>query len=715
MHAHRPCISVFHRLLILTSLSMPGGCAAGDKLGATHEAQPEPVGESADAAQGGTQRDGGRAEMVSLRIVPSTAELVVDALGARPHQAFVAELLPSGEEVAVRWQVEGDLVGVDDSGVVTAQGIAGGSAILTARYGDQTAQAEIRVRVDLVDTSGAGTLAPGQRAALDGVPVEDPGNTSIPPNPTKILYPYDGTVIPRGLTAPLLQLSPGSLPPQDVKMRVQAKDFSWTGYARVEAPLTPRIALPQDIWAAALVTAKGKSVRVSVVKAVDGVAYGPADVEITAADGTLKGAVYYMTYAAEAVGLWSVRPGDGQPARHIVQGCVVCHSASSNGTRLSTGADLEAEAARSGVYTVGANGEATQMTGAPADFGGDSRGLSFATFTPDGRYVMRSKNNFWGGPDQRAFFIDDAANALVEATVVGLGSEVSAYLPAFSHDGKNYAFTNGAGETSPVGTSSRSLSIMNVSIDEAAGPGGTLTFSDRKVLLDNGIGGSVVKFATFMPDSNQIAFQEGEGYTPNFDEMLPTWGEADSTFRSSTGRLAMVHADSKAYTRLARLNQGQVALDADRNYEPFTLPVSAGGYFWVVFTSTREYGNMFTGEAVRKQLWVAAISPSAAAGQDPSHPPFYLPNQGDTPNERGFWALEPCRANGLGCASGDECCDGFCRPADAEMPQLGKVCQPPEDGMCADLHERCAVPADCCQVAEFAQCIGGYCDIPAPI
>jgi len=355
-----------------------------------------------------------------------------------------------------------------------------------------------------------------------------------------------------------------------------------------------------------------------------------------------------------------------------------------------------------------------QLTAAPGGFGGDSRGLSFATFTPDGRYVMRSQNDFWGGLNQRAFWIDDANKALIEATVVGLGNQVSAYVPAFSHDGKYYAFTNGAGEPKASGTPGRSLSVMNVSIDPNLGTGGTLTFDNRKIVLDNGPAGSVVKFATFMPDANQLAFQEGEAYHGGFGEMLPTWG-GSGNYATSTGRLAMVHVDDKSYTRLDRLNKGQVEIDKNRNYEPFALPVTAGGYFWVVFTSIREYGNIYAGGAVRKQLWVAAISPNTAKGEDPSHPAFFLPNQGETSNERGFWALEPCRADGASCASGDECCGGFCRPADPEKPELGKVCLPPNDMMCAELHERCSKATDCCDVEQGAECLGGYCDIPAPV
>lgn len=43
-----------------------------------------------------------------------------------------------------------------------------------------------------------------------------------------------------------------------------------------------------------------------------------------------------------------------------------------------------------------------------------------------------------------------------------------------------------------------------------------------------------------------------------------------------------------ALARRAKANTGVTPLDADRNFEPTALPVTAGGYFWMVFTSKRQ-------------------------------------------------------------------------------------------------------------------------------
>ena len=168
--------------------------------------------------------------------------------------------------------------------------------------------------------------------------------------------------------------------------------------------------------------------------------------------------------------------------------------------------------------------------------------------------------------------------------------------------------------------------------------------------------------------------------------------------------------------------------DTDKNYEPTTLPVAVGGYFWVVFTSRREYGNtindpdpwegLFEGgvPAKRKKLWVAAIDidnpehPSASA-HDISHPPFYLEGQElEGGNSRGFWALSPCESNGMDCISGDQCCSGFCRQTTGPDGGTVLACVAPPMG-CANQFEKCSVDSDCCACPGGAQtrCIADHC------
>lgn len=688
-----------------------GGESTSSSKGAAAGSAGTGNGGAGGTGEGGDIGFGGQLMMNNLTVVPPQATITITDKNQPVKVDFKALL--DGNPITPSWSLDSYAAGsISQAGQFTTNGMVGGQFVVTARAGSTTATAILTIKVNisenvLVDPQDPG-VSPANHTALEGMPQPDPGAMDNPPNASKILYPYDKTVMPRGLVAPLLQFSPGSIAPEDAKITMSSSVFSWQGYVHVKNPGVPQLYVPQDVWDAALQSAGGETLTIDVVKAAAGQAYGPAKTSIIVAPASLKGAVYYMTYETPGNGLYSVRPGVKEPAKLLIPGCVVCHSVSANGTHLATGADAAEYLAASGIYNVNENGDATQMTGAPAGLGGDTRGLSFATFTPDGKYVMRSQNNFWGGVNQLAWAIDDVNKQLKPATVVGLGPNIAALLPTISHDSKRYAFTNGPGEPVAFGTPSRSISLMDLNVDHATD---TLTFSNRQLLIDNGPNGPVAKFTTFMPDADHIVLQEGEGYNVGFDSMLPTWG-ADSTYRTSTGRLHMIRISTGEHTELGVLNAGIADIDRQRNYEPFALPVTAGGYFWVVFTSIREYGNTYSGPNVRKQLWVAAISPNHAMGEDPSHPPFYLPNQTSTANERGFWALAPCRAVGAGCDTGDECCDGFCRPSDPNDPASTKVCQPPQS--CSQTSEKCMVDSDCCEAASGTTCIGGFCTPKTP-
>jgi hypothetical protein len=165
--------------------------------------------------------------------------------------------------------------------------------------------------------------------------------------------------------------------------------------------------------------------------------------------------------------------------------------------------------------------------------------------------------------------------------------------------------------------------------------------------------------------------------------------------------------------------------DVDLNYEPTVNPVAGGGYAWVVFTSRRRYANVATtppfcsdprgvdliANITPKKLWVAAIDLDAKPGKDASHPAFYLPGQELLAgNSRGFWVLDPCRADGDSCATGDQCCNGFCQP-DADSGALVCGAKPPQYS-CSGLQDKCATSTDCCDKSH--SCIGGFCSPVVP-
>jgi hypothetical protein len=648
---------------------------------------------------------------IRLSVDPPSANLKITNRGTAATQSFTASVLQGNQQKVVEasWSIDRYEAGtISQEGAFSTKGFTGGTFIVTATFGGVTAKATVVVDVRLTDlVPGEKTPTVDQQIGLSAPTTAEPANTA-----SQLRYPLADTVFPRGLTAPAIELTPGAKQPEAILVRIVGDGFAWEGSYIPDNATAPSLQIPQDIWDAALGSNARRTLKVEVIKLSGGKTYGPSTLTINVAPTTLRGAVYYMTYSAPT-GLYSVRPGVKEPAKYIVKGCVVCHSVSANGQWLSAGAEVGGAAnAMAGVYRVGPDGSATQTDKTPADFGGDTRGLSYAAWTPDGKFVVRSKNDFWGGPEQRAFSIDEKSGKLAEVTVEGIGKDTSTYVPSFSPDGNRFVFTTGDGNKNGTGTPRRSLAMMNV-----AAASDKLSFSNRKLLFDNGKDGDVPKFAIFLPDSRWVVFQEGNGYDKGFSEMLPSWTPKQDYSRSPT-RLWAVDSNTGERVELKRANKGLDPLDEDRNYEPSALPVSAGGYYWVVFTSQREHGNRYkqANNTTRKELWVSAISPEWKAGEDPSHPPFLLPNQGDTHNERGYWALEPCRVESMSCESGDQCCEGFCRPADPTKPESPRMCQKPKQNVCAQEAEKCIVAADCCPDADRGgvRCLGGFCAFPAP-
>lgn len=635
-----------------------------------------------------------------ITIDPPNATLTITSrAGAALTQQFVAK--QNGAPITAGFLLDKYEAGsIDQKGLFTTTGLNGGKIKVTAKSGTRQATADLTVAVKLSEEFGGTPPSPGNKTALGGAPQPDPGGA----NGSKVLYPLDGTVMPRGLSAPVIQFSPGTVVPEDAKVVLQCSTFSWTGFAHVQAGATPQLPIPQDVWDAFMQSCGGEETTITIVKASGGVAYGPYTTKLVAAAATLKGAVFYQSYEGANLGLWSVRPGVKEPAKHLSNKCVVCHSVSANGEALATG--MEAGGAESGTYKTSLDGNIQQISASPA-LQGDSRGLSFAFFTPDGKYVLRSARDFWGGANTRAFKVDKAGNAssqMAEATVNGLAT-FPAFLPIFSPDGKKLAFINGDGST--IGTARRSVSLMDAVVDPNTGPNGTLSFSNRTTILDNQAAGLLTKYPTFLPDSKQIVLQEGTNNNAVIGDADNYGGMLASYYDANTGKLMLLRGNE--HIELTAANTSTSAADYNQNFIPTALPVPAGGYFWIVFTSQRPYGNTISG---KKQLWVAAISPTSAANKDPSHAAFFLPNQSVSENERGFWALEPCKSDGQGCGTGDECCGGFCRPGDENNPGSAKVCKPPAPGQCAQIGDKCTSAADCCGSSNA--CIGGFCSPPAP-
>jgi Bacterial Ig-like domain (group 2)/WD40-like Beta Propeller Repeat len=660
-----------------------GGCTQPIPTGFPDD--PTPGGDlgDADTATGPLFSGDGGAATGALLVSPSAA--TVNAVKPGPVATQTFQAATGTTTATATWSIDNPALGtIDNTGVFKASGNAAGTATVTARVGSLTATAALAVHLKLTDDPG--NVATATQTALNAGGHADAA--------FRWLYPYDKTVFPRGLTAPVLQFDGEA--PTAVRVHVTSKNLDYQGYYAGSSPA--QVTMSAATWLL-VTTAAGSSdpVRIDVTKASAAGVTGPTTETWTIAQGGLTGTVYYNTYDSTiAAGGAVMRIKPGTPAQVLLGNCTTCHAVSADGSTLVANANDQNDQS----YALGQDaGVMASVVDGTWSFGG---------VYPNGSLVLQSGGGEIPGTSglvpSRLF--DTKTGQPVAAP--GFDGVVDvALMPSFSPDGKKVAFSNyDAGN-------GHSLSVMNFDV-------ASKTFSGLVDVATTADQNDFLGWPAFVPTSTAFLF----GHIDNGD--FATWNQHH-------GDLSIADVASKTAISLDALNgiaagqAGTVYLpygdsEAHLNYEPTVLPIAVGGYYWTVFTSRREYGNTITdadpwesGPARRKKLWIAAIDQDIKAGTDPSHPAFYLNDQEvEAGNMRGFWALDPCAQNGASCATGDQCCTGFCRAGSAADGGAALVCVAPPATGCAQEYEKCSATSACCGASAGFQCVNGYCAQPAP-
>jgi hypothetical protein len=715
-----------------------------------------------------------------LAIAPLAPALTVVTGQPTPTQQFTATL--GGEPTnGVAWSIDrGELGSIDTTGLFTPAGTLGGVGKITATTGTQTATTTITVSLqttELGDPSwtatpgdagaggygGVGGNGPGappsttQTGTLNGTPFADPT--------VSILYPYDGTVWPQGLLAPLLQWDPGPYAFDSVYIHIKESNYEYKGYFASNS-LSPfiNVPIPSSAWSTMAYSNGGEPVTISLIFGQGANAYGPYTETWTIAQATLQGAIYYNSYGTELVhnsdgldsygdeygaGTLAILPGATAPTLVAGEnspwvsgsatdgvGCRVCHTVAANGQTLVTQANAGVPIDYHETVGLDLANDTTGGAGTPLT----TSNLTYPALYKDGSMLLSAN----GGISYPASTVETSqlyalpAGTPIPAT--GLPSGFQAAVPAFSPDGAHASFnfwagtfTNEDGGTLFAGDQ-MSLAILDFD--------GTSAFSNPRLLYTPPSGTAVI-YSSFFPNAAGIVF-EVELSRPS-----GSWGY---TWQGNTSELWWVDvATSKAHrldaldgyaadgvtvylpapaqlTDAGTLPDGGTPLhtpaqDTTLNYEATVNPIASGGYAWVVFTSRRMYGNVaqigpwvsdprdypWREQVTDKKLWVAAVDLNGTPGTDTSHPAFYLPAQEiHAGNARGYWTVEPCRQNGQSCVTGDQCCGGFCQPTEGGLECTALA------PSCSGEYEKCSTTGDCCGAATGIQCINDVCTQSAP-
>ncbi len=154
------------------------------------------------------------------------------------------------------------------------------------------------------------------------------------------------------------------------------------------------------------------------------------------------------------------------------------------------------------------------------------------------------------------------------------------------------------------------------------------------------------------------------------------------------GALWMIAPSGGSPVRLDNANFGPAdgSGATDGSYRPIFSPFDSGGYFWLLFTTLHDYGNVPAGVHGQKQVWVTAITRTPDGSSDPSEVPYYLAGQEVATILSPQWVPPPCNENGATCGADGECCSSFCGP--------DETCSPAPT--CRERGESCGGAGDCC-------------------
>jgi len=581
---------------------------------------------------GGDGVDAGADRFESLIIEPGEARVTVP-LGDTVTKGF----LVYGVDGDQRTDITAGCGFTVDPAFATANGGSvtvkphGGQTALRATCGARTVDAALFVTISGVVILGPDTPANAQQIFQGASAAVDVART-----PTTV-YPIDRAV------------APVNLPPIDVQWSAAGNDLFHvaltSAFVTLDVYTTDvSAALSVGDWDDVAQSSAGTELTFTVEglsRAAPTTRYVGAPVALTIShDAIDKTAIYY--WASSAGNIMSQTFGATTAPELVRDSCTSCHSLSRAGTRLGYSRCVAGDCNELWAGFLRYDAPSARWVEAVNADDRTIRG-SYTTFAPVGNPFPDDSQSLAivsqiGGslglydPDTGAA----VPSNLTEVASHGEGAPRAALMADWSADGNTVAFASTPHLGQWIDLSDGAIATMSYSF-----AGGVHSFGEPRMLVKDPItlaGGVYNNF--FFPSFST-------------DGALVVFNAARSAWRSNPApaagqRLMLTDAAGTWIKDLFALNGG--AGDNDITW-PHWAPESGGDYYWVVFSSERDYGHKVTAansnpscvaNGVRqcKQIWIGAISKAALArgDADPSAAPVWLPGQDPgTTNISPFW------------------------------------------------------------------------------
>jgi hypothetical protein len=566
----------------------------------------------------GPDSDGGNGELVSIEVEPANATLTYTgtpvSLDYRAIGHFKDGSTAELPDAVFSLDAAGAALGEFSAAKFTASGGAAGKGGVTATLDDVTGTTSVIVVIHRIDL-GPGVPADGATKFPDDVA---PVGAQSP----SVVYPLQDAVMPTSVKGPVVQWESAGAADHLYRVRIVSGYATHDTILAHDPAFTFSLQPTLERWTMLKYSTDGV-IRFTVEHwdATNG-AHGSAPISIRMIPASITGAIYY----------WNLQAGQMEqidesgrtvaiqnpPPKSNGSRCVACHSVSKDGRYLS-----------GALWEGGAQGTVFDMsnpavkTADPAPtvtplVENSTYTVLFSTFNANGTRLMLNRGT--------ALEVIDPINGATVATT-GLPTTGVAH-PAWSPDGTSVVLVNNIRSgPNPAGWAvdydRGDLAVMSSNGDTF----GAVTTLVPAAAVDPAF--AAPSWPTFAPDSKWIAYGAG----------INSRGRNDAVPAVYPGTLFVVDKTSGVPYRL------DTACGGARNcYLPNFSPYDDGGYYWLVFYTTRDYGNAQAGSkgTQRRQLWVTAIDKAKLAAGDPSSVAYWLPDQDvKSANMSAYWAPPP--------------------------------------------------------------------------